>query len=686
MKEGSIDAEIVKCLFIGTAGAGKTSTIYLLFGWDPPLRHSTGCIEPIRAISCIKVGSDGKIWTIVDPQKLRSLLADDIFSTFRESIASSPAASDETSTVGTDQNLPSKRSPSPEQPVSQTGAAVARQMHECMNGGDGGKLRNMKWLYLIDSGGQSQFHQLLPAFLKDTSAGVFVINLSEELSDHPLMELYDNGTKCGDSYRSPLTNEEVFRSCIQTVQSLRYTTGEGKVPNTFIIGTHQDKETPGTRARKNEQLLRILLPTEDSKESSFHDNLLFSDFSKKEVIYGVDATSREKPNTDIAREIRSKIENLAPRVKRIPHRWYGLELEIEKFAADKNRKVVTLKECLEIGKALCFPSEEAVKAALVHLDDLNIFLYYPKVLPDLVFTSPCVLLDRVRELVQKSYELKGHYSSDKPHAEGMWSHLCDRGIVTFDILERFPSHDRDCEYFSSQQLVQLFKHLLIIAPISETEFFMPALLDLLKTDQMNRPSAEHASAFIINFRGGYAPCGLCSALVACLRSSWKFATSCRKFYGNCITFSMLPQFPALVTLLDIGSYFEVYIVINAPPSLCTSVCKSACPTIRRKIVDSLKQAITARNFQNVEYDEAILCRCKKANSTPHAATVQIKTPPYWSNCTYDHSVSAELGAKELVWFPEAAPAEPSLSSQSQFTCSLHDVCCVVVVFLQVCIV
>ena len=711
MKDGHVDAQIAKCLFIGAAGSGKTNTIYLLFGWPPPPeRHSTGCIDPFRAISCIKVGSDGEVWEKVESAKLRSLLASDIYSTQSEASGeaqdegtgeTTSKTSDEASseTIGEASSKTTARASSKTTAEasnkataeasnkataeasnkataeasnkatrkvladssrvasaansSETGVAVAREMYKGVSGG--GKLRDMKWIYLIDSGGQSQFHQVLSAFLKDTSAGVFVIDLSQKLSDCPLMELYDKGTRCGESCHSPLTNEQIFRSCIQTVQSLQYATEKGKCPSTFVVGTHQDEEEFETRVGKNERLLEILVPTEDAKDSSFHDNIVYStgNLNKKEVIFAVNARSREKPDIDIAKKLRGKIANIEVPVHPIPHRWYGLELEIESFAAANNRMIVTLEECLERGEKLYFPSDEAVKAALVHLHNLNIFLYYPDVLPNLVFTNPCALLDKVKELVQKVYELK--CPSDEP-MEGKWSNFSGRGIVTFDILEEFPSYRRDCDYLTFKDLVQLFEHLLIAARISDTRFFMPALLDLLKPEEIVRSTSEYASALVISFPNGYVPCGLCSALAACLCSSrhnphpWKLDKSSDKLHGNRITFSISR---ASVVLIDSGSFFELYVDIQTQPSLCSTLYDLICPNVCQTIRECLKKAIHLRNFHNVKYNETILCQCKRiqckcchckeipcqcpckceaAKIQPHPATLDITTPPYYWSC------------------------------------------------------
>ena len=45
---------------------------------------------------------------------------------------------------------------------------------------------------LINTEGQPQFQKLLPIFMQGTSASMFTIKLSERLSDHLLIEYYDD--------------------------------------------------------------------------------------------------------------------------------------------------------------------------------------------------------------------------------------------------------------------------------------------------------------------------------------------------------------------------------------------------------------------------------------------------------------------------------------------------------------
>ena len=204
-----------------------------------------------------------------------------------------------------------------------------------------GRLQDMTWVYLVDSGGQPQFHELLTAFFRNALVGIFVHKLSERLDDHPHVRYFDKkGKQCGTGYCSPFSNRDIFQHCIQTVQSLPYTTDESTCPRLGVVGTFRDEEhlcKGESRNEKNKQLCEILRPISDS--------VLFLT-GLQEVIFPVIAVSPNDEDREIARKLRHKIESLKPPPEILPLKWYGLELELEKIAAQINRWVFTKEECL----------------------------------------------------------------------------------------------------------------------------------------------------------------------------------------------------------------------------------------------------------------------------------------------------------------------------------------------------
>ena len=86
----------------------------------------------------------------------------------------------------------------------------------------------LQWIHFIDSGGQPQFHEVLPAFIRNTTSTIFVMKLSERLDEHPKIKYYDkNGQLCGKPYRHALSNDQMLQCCIRTIHS-RPSTKEGK--------------------------------------------------------------------------------------------------------------------------------------------------------------------------------------------------------------------------------------------------------------------------------------------------------------------------------------------------------------------------------------------------------------------------------------------------------------------------
>ena len=103
--------------------------------------------------------------------------------------------------------------------------------------------------------------------------------------------------------------------------------------------------------------------------------------------------------------IRKQVEDekCVPPLYKSPIGWFLLEQDIIK--ATKGGVICRL-ECLGIAAVLNIDAK-ALRAALEYFDDLNIFLYYPSVLPDIVLSNPQVILDKVTELVHFSYYLQG---------------------------------------------------------------------------------------------------------------------------------------------------------------------------------------------------------------------------------------------------------------------------------------
>ena len=663
-------------LVTGAAGSGKTSLKYRLFGKElPTVRCSTALAEAaIRAISREIIGTDLTGWFKVTPDELMAMLGGALktgvpmeenmlqsgthgaaiheqptnVSTTEENklsimadhpVDKSPkpthktaeaavykqATKDSTTTTGYSKQSEREQhfvvsSPlqlaetSVASPYANTFSVPAQtssskgELVQLVEKSEGSKhFLELQWIHFIDSGGQPQFHEVLPAFIRNTTATIFVMKHSERLDEHPMIEYYDiNGQICGKPYRHALSNHQMLQCCVRTIHS-QQSTKEGKQHKTLVVGTHRDLESlcSESQAEKNRKLVDILTP-------SLQDHLVFY-HPFTDVIFPINAKTPNDQDHQVCDMIRKQIENkkCAPPHK-IPIGWFLLEQDIIKLAKGG---VISKKECLGIA-ALLNINAEALKAALEYFDNLNIFLYYPSVLSEVFFSNPQILLNKVTELVQFSYSL----GSDSPPiaVEGKWRQFRDEGIIKCEMFqdECFSAH-YIADLFTPAEIIKLFQHLLITAPLSSKEYFMPSLLQMITLEEVSKqlpPPSSSAAPLLVHFPAGCAQNGVFFALVVYLLSvsGWKFAKGTPHCVSrNCVCFQ-LPGKPACITLVDSFTYFELH--VKAPSTMYHQLC----PMIRIAVFSGLKAAAESLKYNNSTPVPAYVCNC---STSPHAATI-----------------------------------------------------------------
>ena len=661
-------------LVTGAAGSGKTTLKHRLFGEEPPsICCSTALAEAaIRAISREIVGTDLTGWFRVTYEELMEMLGGALKAgipmekspsaltgviahvqkqpiedfTIKESnqskvttssVGSSPESS--TETIAASSHVPTTS-------VSVQVSSTRKELVRLVQKSKGSKrFLELKWIHFIDSGGQPQFHEVLPAFIRNTTVTIFVMKLSERLDEHPMIKYFDkNGELCGKPYRHSLSNDQMLQCCIRTILS-RPATKEGNHSKTLVVGTHRDLESTCSESRetKNQNLLDMLTPSQQDQLVFYHP------FS--EVIFPINAKTPVEQDHQVCEMIRKQVEDkkCAPPTYTIPIGWFLLEQDI--INASKGG-VISKSECLGIAAILNI-NAKALQAALEYFDDLNIFLYYPSVLSEVVFSNLQVLLNKVTELVHFSYSL--HSDSPPVALEGKWRHFRDKGIVTADMLkdDRFSAHYIQ-DLFSPADLIELFKHLLIIAPISSTEYFMPSLLQMVSSEEVNEhlpPPSSSAAPLLVHFPAGCAQNGLFCALVVYLISKcqWKFARDVR---GNplcvsrsCVRFQF-PGKPASIALVDSFSYFEVHVTMR------NTMYPKVCPMIREAIFSGLKAAAGSLRYNNSTPVPAFFCKC---SSPPHAATPVIEDDDCYLMCTMSDGDGGPLMKQHSVWLDVKLP-------------------------------
>ena len=691
MNHGYVECTMTTCAVTGAAGSGKSHTMYLVLNEDPPEdRQSTGLVEPVRALSTV-VGAgnseSGNLeWRRVDEDKLLGIVGAASVTNAEEHPAvqtSSPSPTDSTSEESSNTSLPlatpqdmhtrEQLGSSSEAEISMEvskseQASLTEGIDELITKLVAGLLERpvgktevtkLDFLYFLDSGGQPQFHELLPSFIPNLSTILFVLKLSEKLSQHPVIEYYKEG-KSVCSYQSPHSHEQILKHCIRALQPENRSIEScgSSSPSIAVVGTYRDEESEcegETREDKNQKLYDLLRPR-------FGDSLIFY-HQLRELIYPLNAKNPNQQDKTVAGKLRKKIIHSSnPKPVQIPLRWFMLEQLIRKLAKKWGTGVMHIDVCRKIASRLHI-KPSAFDSALKYLVSLNVFLYYPDVLPDVVFCVPQVFLDKINDLVQYHHILCGSSNilpgdaasiSTGELSGKLWLRFQD-GLFTEEILhDKVFSRHYDKDLFTPADFLKLLEYRLIVGkvnstdiPDTPTEYVMPSLLFELESDKVDKyrcnPQSSPAAPLLVHFPNEWPTSGVFCSLAASLLSAenWEVMTDASKkptcLYRNCFQFRH-PKMPASITLIDSfdQGYFEVH-VGDKEHKAPLKACMECCPEILQSVFDALPPKAP------VQAEVAFFCPNSKRDpccpSSLHLA--DMKTPNNW-HCSKETGIYGDL--------------------------------------------
>ena len=516
---------------------------------------------------------------------------------------------------------------------------------------------------ITDSGGQPQFHEVLPIFLRGTSVYVFFQKLSEKLDAYSTVEYFDeNGKSVCTAYQASHTNLQLFEHCLRVMHSQRSKGGKEKPARIIVIGTFEDEAHKCSAEKietKNKSFLELLLPV-------FEKEVVYYDLNQpKKVIFPLNASNPGEAGEKIIDQVRSLIstECTANPVE-VPLQWHALESLLEEMAENLKRDVLRKEECFQVAKEKLYFEEDSFDAALEYLDQLNVIFYFPEILPNMIFANTQVLLDKVTELVLAIHQLR-HGLTKMPFTAN-WQRFNDNALVSEEFLAQihFSKHYVP-RCFTEKELVVLFNELLVFVKFNEKEFFMPALLRMLSKEEVDKYRVDKSTAaapVVITFSGDVPYLGVFCASVVFLLSSknchpcqWELkmtdtsTPSC--LYRNCVEFK-IPDHPGTVIFIDAFKHFEIHLRL---PACVLTIEKIVCPLVRSAVFEALRHADLALHYKISEPSLCLLCPCKVEDC--HAAIIK---PGYYI-CSKDSDVCGPLSLNHCVWSEE--PQSPPTSDR-----------------------
>ena len=520
---------------------------------------------------------------------------------------------------------------------------------------DAAPLGDIDWVYFIDSGGQPQFLQLLPAFIHHTHLNIFVLRLCDKLSAHPTVEYYDERSTCLSSTASLMTNKEILQCCAQATQTADQD-GDSRL---LIVGTHRDQEDQckeETREEKNEQLLELLT-------SIMKDRMMPFTADGSQLIFPINTKDPSEADREVTsgllKTISSMKESMATRD--IPLKWLVFHQEVQSLSKKTKVDFLTLQQCLQVAWRLHMVDDTT--AALQFFSELSVILYYPSVLPNVIFTNPQVLLDTISEIIKCVAFDRTYINSS------MLVRAKNEGIVTEKLVEHVKLKSSIIYkegVIEPKNVMDLMVHLNVASKCENgNEYFMPALLKSLDAQGIQEilsSSSDSIAPMALHYEKGWFKCGSFAFLITSLLSSkqWTLATKrggkllC--VHSNCIKMSFNKS--CIVTLVDSVSHIEVHITGDV------DICRDACPKIKRYLMEACEERIQI----------AFICPCKGVEERHLAIPTDISLKSKSVICSKDESVAiklSDLGVHVEVWLGEQYSKKGKTSGDGHSYASLR---------------
>ena len=665
--DGSLPQGYLKTLAVGAARSGKTLSKKHVFKmeYDPNCSSSTGVCEApihaIRSICCELIMATVDVFSPLTQEDMNEILARKLQDGFLRGNVAEIAAEIVESFLESKHTSPTPAPvPATTSSVVSAGESKAKELVTtalCERSDDYDssddeeeELFKLQVILFLDSGGQPQFNELLPALSHNVCLVLLFVKLNERLDALCCTAFTDKEGKWFlERCSSLLTNEQMLVQFVHTMMCKPLAQGEGMRTMFMVIGTHRDliHECDETLAQKNEKLASLLLP-------ALEEVLIMNG---NDIIFDVNAKNPNDYDEKRFDLIRRNISDLSVALEvETPMSFLMFQNDLIGYGKEQRKRVVSMEECQTIAGRLKM-DRQVLEAALIHFNKLSMFLYLPSVLPARVFIDPQMPLDSVNRIVAHSYKVGcGAVPGLAPSESRLWK----EGVVTSEMLkgDEFSS----CfvsGLFEADDALKFFHSLYITAPLSESEFIMPAMLQTVSRQDVKQylpAPSEHVAPLLLHFHKSRIANGIFCSTHTCMRSEYGWTTSYTLKRGRkapaCLFRNAVklqhPSKSIKITFVHAQKHFEVY--VDSPPADLPSVC----PEIRDMLVDAVDKAATAFRFTNSRASVAFQCPCSLDDV--HTA---IPNEAHSLKCTLTEDISREgLTAARKVWLgPNTAAGE-----------------------------
>ena len=683
-------------VFSGSSGVGKTSLVNKLnkahVNRD---HHSTGVAKSKHTI-CIKTAAvvkstEGLKWVELDYDSIISYLNKHIldlkfsssssstatnkqthwikrifhlltFRSFREVTAASALKENAANTV--ESEGPFKKNKDIEIDIAKADSSNAPSL------GDVWEVINF-----LDTGGQPEFVNILPAVSSSTALTFIVFNLSKSLDDLVRVEHNVKGSPSFEPYDLDCTNVEFIKRLMVSSENFNKTTASVKLNSNrrkdgkndskiCFVGTHALCTHKEKIQETDDRLSNIAIELELQQRSFWS-----SPKPQLQILFPVDMFPAEKDKEsfeDIIEDIRDNIQKQVQRrdYYEVPITWFIFLLKIQKLCNMRKVSYISYQEAGDVWMdkdvSVATQSDEGLQEGyhqrvsrdnsdvhniLLFFHFIGMLFYYHQVkgICDFVFIDRQWLFEKLTELVEVKFTKKDVSVEDVRK-------FTMEGRLSINIIENLQINLQGIQplYF-----IHLLDHLNIVAPIDSEgkEYFMPSVLpSFLPTKYTHKfldldkfyGTIQHVP-LLVGFKNGPMPHGFfCHLIVELFRNlptGWHVPLLSTQLmqhvYNNLITFPTISNHA--VSIFYKTGYLEVQVR-----------CRESQPTIihydvQHKLDVALQKASKSLKLSSQQLCYGFYCNCIDS----HFAKLE-KTPSL-SKCIFCKFHYVELTDDHRVW-------------------------------------
>ena len=472
-------------------------------------------------------------------------------------------------------------------------------------------LFSTRLILMSDSGGQPNYLDVFPLFVRKRCLALFTLKLNERLDtipkfsfcikDEPI-NMADTMLQC--SHGQLL--ESLAKSMSPFLPSLRPLSDWNNHTARFtIIGTFADK----VEECADESI--------DDKNTRLAQNLkAYEKLQMGKTILPINAvTTDEKQRDEYILKLRERIGNAPSITVKVKLRWFGFYLSLQNKA--KQRAILSLQECLDISRSLDMDEQETRKA-ITFFHNLNLILHYQtKSLDSIVIINLKPVFDLVSRLIGiscfKENELKKYFNIELN--SDIRSEFQKCGQLDEQTLEESLQFPEPLDAVAFIDLLAEVKAVAIIEKSKPRSFFMPCVLNyalieeyklmkklsyplILRLKCKRRPKHDYVPL----------PPGFSPTLIVLLLSSGSFSIGNDQQYRNIFVLCRSGN-NGIVTIIERRVQLEIYY------SFLDNECSYIRSDVHKAILETEKRL--SFDTESITIEDSFPCSCSPPINSRH---------------------------------------------------------------------